>query len=211
MGGILVSTANSLNADAIQLNAGGSKGTIKTGAGVTINASNSLVLSATSDIGGKTLIDVNTPNLTVTSGGVVGINDKFGGPVIIQNSTAGKGFTLKTVGDTVLNNIVVANGSITITENAGTLALNNNGLLRATNGGINLLNANAIGNITIGDNADVETLLKGKAVILQIGSTVIPKAGTNPVPAGSYGFGLNVIIDNPKNFVFLGTEAAAAQ
>lgn len=209
LGSVSIAQNGAMTADSIMLSTGG-KGSITAATGVVVTAASDLTLIAgTGSIGGKKPMLINTADLVAqTNGFVVLQNVSTTVPIVVHDSSGGLGFTLRTNSATTLFDILVGNkGSITITQgpNSGLLEVADVGLLTAFNGGITLQNLDTVGgSIRIGTEALVQTLGKGKPVVLSFGA-VIPKKGTNPyVPPGPAPDGIDAI-NTGKGIVFFGT------
>lgn len=209
LGSVTIAQNGAMTADSIMLSTGG-KGSITTATGVVVTAASDLTLIAgTGSIGGKKPMLINTADLVAQTNGFVGLqNVSTTVPIVVHDSSGGLGFTLRTDSATILFDILVGNkGSITITQgpNSGLLEVADVGLLTAFNGGITLQNLDTVGgSIRIGTEALVQTLGKGKPVVLSFGA-VIPKKGTNPyVPPGPAPDGIDAI-NTGKGIVFFGT------
>ncbi len=202
-GGIQVLSAANLSAQRMNLTAALNGAISVVG---TLSAAQSIVLTAgTGAIGGKGALAVNTASLQANTAGSVSLNNLFTGPSVLLDSTGGRSFTLHTAGSTTLNDISTTRGNITVVESAGALQVANGSLISANNGALILQNTDNAGTISIGDNATVRTFENGRQVSIVIGATV-PRTGTNPSPPNPAG--VNVTINNPRNFVWFGPNNA---
>ncbi len=101
-GGISVLTNSALVADEMRFAIGGSGAFVANN--VTINATERLsFLGTTGAIGGSKPLQVITADLSVNTAGLVNIQNSFAGASVLRDSTGGKGFTLITAGDTIVN------------------------------------------------------------------------------------------------------------
>lgn len=203
LGSVQVAQNGAMTAPSILLSAG-ARGSILANSGVVINASSDLTLIAGGAIGGRAPLLINTPNLVAQSNGVVGISSVSGiTPISVHDSFGNRGFTLISNSDTRLFDISTTDGSITVTQNNGTLLeVVDAGLLTAVDGGITLQNNNTVsGSIRVGALATVQTLGRGKAINIVFGPVV--KKGTNPVPPGSAPIGVTPITSG-RGIIYFG-------
>jgi hypothetical protein len=207
-GGVQVLTTDAVEAELISLQASG-KGSITSGKTTTITSGNTLSLIA--DLGniGKKDMLISAADLTlISNSGSVSVSNTFAGPVTLQSgATAGKTFSLKTLGNLTVRDITTVKGEITIVTATGLLTVANSAHINAANAGLLINVTDTInGSILIDDNALVETSGKGKDVVIAIGAP--PKKGVNETPPSA-----NIIVNpdpsgkgkayfDPQNGVF---------
>jgi len=208
-GGITLVNQAAVTARTQHYTLGGAKGAFLA-SGVVVNALDELSIISTGAgaIGGKAPIVVNTADLTLRGNGTVGVTNNFAGTSVLQDSFAGKTFTLNTANSVTLNDITTGLGNMLIKTTTGTLNVASGAVLNAQNGSLTLQNVNnTSGQIVIGDLAQVKTTGTGKNVIITLGATV-PKTGTNPAFPGPVNVpnGVDVVYNgNTKFNIFWGT------
>ncbi len=165
--------------------------------------------SGTGDITGS----FGAPIVSAHTTGSVDLNDTTTTGIVLNDSTGGS-FKLTTGGATALNDVIVANGALSIVAADGLLQTTPGAVLTANNGSLTLqsLNSGGNGTILIGNGSNISTEGTGGPVKIVIGSIpASPTAGPNPgnvvinnISGGSVFFGTNGITSNaPSNTLVL--------
>jgi len=212
LGGITISTDNAVQSPELILSAGG-KGAIATGKEVSIEAFDRLVLSSQQGAVGKKPLIVTTELLQInTEGGDANVLNLSFSPLSLEVEMDGGDLHIETARTlNVAGNVQTGDGDITLISSTGLTGGSLNVLagqiVRATNGSLTLANLDTtIGEINIGDGAEVRTAGNGGNVVIAIGEP--PKKGINPDDGSNTPAGITTFTEGKKGQIFYGPTGA---